>query len=62
MARAHRGLGNAIVGSVEIGAHHCIVFVDGIAESDSHTMPSRIVYDSTVVEVKAGVLTRHLDH
>ncbi len=30
VARAHRGLGNATVEKVEIGAHHCIVFACGI--------------------------------
>ncbi len=30
MARVHRGLGNAKVGIVEIGARHCIVLVCGI--------------------------------
>ncbi len=29
-ARVHRGLGNATVGTVDIGARHCIVFVSGI--------------------------------
>ncbi len=34
----------------------------GLAESDSHTIPSGIVDHSIVMEVVAGFLTRHLDH
>ncbi len=30
VARVHRGFGSTTVGTVEIGARHCIVFVCGI--------------------------------
>ncbi len=33
-----------------------------LAKSDCHTTPSRIVCHSTVIEVEAGFLTRHVDH